>query len=153
LKVGVGAVSFGEDVIVRHQTLQPGVRQVKKGKDDVRLEYNYYECKNTRQFSEFASCECHAIKREPLEQLVLEDIQRIIKLVKKDESGFVNMMTATEDKERKQSVKKADSELTKAKYRITELNRIINRTYEGIGFVNLLAGLVGWFCCLFFPPL
>ena len=105
-------------------------RQVKKGKDDVRLEYNYYECKNARQFSEFASCECHAIKREPLEQLVLEDIQRIMKLVKKDESGFVNMVTATEDKERKQSVKKADSELTKAKYRIVELNRIINRTYE-----------------------
>jgi len=105
-------------------------RQIKKGKGGIRLEYNYYKCRNARQFSEFATCFCHAIKREPLEQLVLEDIQRIVSLAKTSEKKFVEKVTTSEGKERKQTIKKAETELSKAKFRIDELDRIISKTYE-----------------------
>ena len=105
-------------------------RQIKKGRGGVRLEYCYYECRNARQFTEFASCDCHAVKRELLEQLVLEDIQKIMVDAKKHETKFVEKVTASEGRERKQAIRKAETELTKAGFRIIELDRIINRIYE-----------------------
>ena len=105
-------------------------RQIKKGRDDVRIEYCYYECRNARQFSEFATCDCHAIKREPLEQLVLDEIQQVVAEAKENEVKFIEKMTASEGRERKQMIKKAETELSKAGFRIEELDRIINRIYE-----------------------
>jgi DNA invertase Pin-like site-specific DNA recombinase len=105
-------------------------RQIKKGRDGERLEYCYYECRNARQFSEFATCDCHAIKREPLEQLVLEEIQQIVTDVKKHEARFIEKVSASESKERTRAIKKAETELTKSAFRINELDRIISRIYE-----------------------
>ena len=105
-------------------------RQVKKGKDGVRLEYNYYECRNARLPCGLQTCDCHAIKREPLEQLVLEDIQSIVKYARQYESQFMQKVTSDSDKTRKQTLKKAESELDKSRLRITALDRIITATYE-----------------------
>ena len=105
-------------------------RQIKKGRDGARLEYCYYECRNARQFSEFATCDCHAVKREPLEQLVLDDIRRVVGQVKSHEGKFIEKVTVSEGRERKQMIKKAETELTKSRFRIEELDRIISRIYE-----------------------
>jgi len=106
-------------------------RQSRKGRGGVQLEYCYYECRNSRVCQgEFSTCTTHAIKKEYLEELVLKDLQRIMAFAKNSEDKFVAKVTASEGKERQRALRKAESELYKSRYRITELDRIISRIYE-----------------------
>ena len=61
---------------------------------------------------------------------MLEDIQRVIRTAKQSESGFVEKITVSEGKERNKAIKRAETELSGARFRIDELDRIISRIYE-----------------------
>ncbi len=92
-------------------------RQIKKD-----VEYCYFECRNARNRNENVTCTCHAVKREPLEQMVLEEIQQIVRCAKSSESTFIEKLRDSDVYERKQALKNAETELAKAKRRISELD-------------------------------
>ena len=100
-------------------------RQIKKD-----VEYCYFECRNARNRNENITCTCHAVKREPLEQLVLEEIQQIVQCAKSSEGKLMEKLRASECQERRQALKTAETEFAKTKQRIAELDRIISKIYE-----------------------
>ena len=62
--------------------------------------------------------------------MALDRIQRIISLAQKDEAGFIKELNEASGKDDEKALKKAQGELTKAKGRITALDRIISKIYE-----------------------
>jgi len=106
-------------------------RQVKKGKDGARYEYNYYDCAWSPAFkTEFATCTCHSVNRERLEELVLMYVRRDMEHAKAYEQEFLETVNAKQGKEQQSTLRKSQSELSKARKRITELDDIITRTFE-----------------------
>jgi len=92
--------------------------------------YCHFVCKNSRAYSERPSCTSHSILRENLEAVVLQDLQRVLKLAKTDEQKFAEKLSAASRKESERGLQKAKAELTKAKTRIGTLDRIISKIYE-----------------------
>lgn len=92
--------------------------------------YCYYVCKNSRTFSDYLSCTPHSIQREALEAVVLQDLQRVIRLAKKDERKFAEKLTAAASCENERCLQKVKNELVKAKTRISTLDRIVSKLYE-----------------------
>lgn len=93
-------------------------------------EYCYYVCKNSRTYSDIASCTSHSIQREDIEAVVLKDMQRVLKLAKTEEQKFVEKLSTASRKESERGLQKAKNELAKAKTRIGTLDRIISKIYE-----------------------
>jgi len=92
--------------------------------------YCYYVCKNSRTYSDNSSCTPHSIQREALEAVVLQDLQRVIRLAKTDERKFAEKLTAASSRENERGLQKAKNELAKAKTRIGTLDRIVSKLYE-----------------------
>ena len=92
--------------------------------------YCYYICRNSRTYSDNSSCTPHSIQREALETVVLQDLQRVMRLAKTDERRFIGKLTAASDRENERGVQKAKNELSKAKTRIGTLDRIVSKLYE-----------------------
>ena len=92
--------------------------------------YCYYVCKNSRTYSDNSCCTPHSIQREALEAVVLQDLQRVIRLAKTDERKFAEKLTAASTRENERGLQKAKNELAKAKTRISTLDRIISKLYE-----------------------
>ena len=92
--------------------------------------YCYYICKNSRTYSDLPTCTSHSIMRSDIEDVVLKDVQRIIKLAKLDERKFAEKLNTASRKESECGLQKAKSELSKAKTRIEALDRIISKIYE-----------------------
>jgi len=106
-------------------------RARKTGKDGVQIEYCYYECRNSRVCRrEFATCTTHSMRKEYIEELALKDLQCIMGFAKNNEEEFIVKVTASEGKERQRTLRKAETELSKSRHRVLELDRIINRIYE-----------------------
>lgn len=101
-----------------------------KAKGGTVREYYHYVCKNSRSYTEFASCTPHCISREGIEKAVLNNLQTVIKHAKLDEKRFIQKMTDASLREDARSTQKANAERVKAKARIATLDRIISRIYE-----------------------
>jgi hypothetical protein len=106
-------------------------RQSKRGKDGVRLIYNYYNCAMAPVFkTEFATCTCHSVHKERLEELILMYLRRDIEHAQAYEQEFLEKITANQSKEQKSTLRKTEAELSKTRKRIIELDDIITRTFE-----------------------
>ena len=88
---------------------QHGARNTRTLSDGSIKQYNYYVCKNSRSYTEYASCTPHSINREYIEQAVLENLQKIIKMASVDEKRFVQQLADASQKETERSTQKQRS--------------------------------------------
>ena len=65
-----------------------------------------------------------------MEKVVLDDLQRVMKLARMNERKFAERLNAASQKENERRVQRARSEYTKSKTRIAALDRIISKIYE-----------------------
>ena len=90
-------------------------------------EQESYTCANYRSRKQ---CTAHYIRAVVLEQLVLQNLQRVVAYAQEDEDEFVRCVmenkTAVQKTEREQARRK----LEKQEWRISELDRIIQQLYE-----------------------
>ena len=90
-------------------------------------EQESYTCANYRSRKQ---CTAHYIRAVVLEQLVLQNLQRVVAYAQDDEDEFVRCVmenkTAVQKTEREQARRK----LEKQEWRISELDRIIQQLYE-----------------------
>ena len=105
-------------------------RNSRSNKDGSVREYCYYICKNSRTYSDLPSCTSHSIMRRDLEEVVLKDLQWVVKLAKMDERKFAEKLSTASRKESERGFQKAKSEFSKVKTRIETLDRIISKIYE-----------------------
>ena len=101
-----------------------------KNSDGSLRNYCNYVCRNSRSYTQYATCTSHSISRASVEDLVLGDLQRVMRLAKTNEREFVAKLSAADAKETERGLQKAKNELTKSKTRITVLDRIISKIYE-----------------------
>lgn len=101
-----------------------------KNSDGSLRNYCNYVCRNSRSYTQYATCTAHSISRASVEDLVLGDLQRVMKLAKTDERKFVAKLSAADAKETERGLQKAKSELAKTRTRIAALDRIISKIYE-----------------------
>ncbi len=88
-----------------------------------------YSCGQYRRHgSKF--CSCHYIRKDTLEEIVLNDINRHVNLVKDKNTELATILSMQTDSKDKQKLKELNSELETLKSRYTELNAIIKRLYE-----------------------
>lgn len=98
--------------------------------DGTKKMFFYYVCRNSRSYTVYSTCTAHVIKREILEELVLDDLQRILKLAKTDEDKFVERLNTASRKETEKALRQSKSEHSKAVARIAALDRVISKIYE-----------------------
>jgi site-specific DNA recombinase len=101
-----------------------------KNSDGSFRKYCHFVCRNSRTYSDIPTCSPHSILRENLEAVVLKDLQRVLTLAKADEQKFAERLSAASRKESQRGIRKAESELTKAKNRIGAIDRVITKIYE-----------------------
>jgi chromosome segregation ATPase len=65
-----------------------------------------------------------------LEAVILNDLNRVLKLAKTDEKKFAEKLRSASQKENERGVQKAKTELKKSNTRIDALDRIISKIYE-----------------------
>jgi site-specific DNA recombinase len=92
--------------------------------------YCNYVCKNSRSYTEFASCIPHSISRETVEKAIFENLPAVMRMAKLDEKLFIQRLTDASQKETERSAQRARGELAKTKARIATLDRIISKIYE-----------------------
>jgi DNA invertase Pin-like site-specific DNA recombinase len=109
---------------------QHAKRSLRSNSDGSVRKYCTYICKNSRSYSEFTSCTTHSISRSDVEKVVLDDLQRVMKLAKMNERKFAERLNAASQKENERSVQRVRGEYTKSKTRIAALDRIISKIYE-----------------------
>ena len=107
-----------------------GKRNNQKLSDGTKKLFYYYVCRMSRSYSNYGTCTTHSITREAVEAVVLDDLQRILRLARTDENRFVETLNAASRKEGEKALRKVKSEHTKATARIAALDRIISRIYE-----------------------
>lgn len=112
----------GDRLYAKHNSL--------KNSDGSHRTYCHFVCKNSRTNSDNASCTPHSIQRKGLEDIVLQDLQRIAGLANIDEKKFAEKLKAASSHESARSLQKAKNELAKAKSRIGMLDRIVSKLYE-----------------------
>ena len=88
------------------------------------------ECYTCSSYRTRKQCSAHYIRAVVLEQLVLQNLQRVVVYAQEDENEFVRLVMtnklAAQSAEREQAKRK----LEKAEHRINELDAIIRRLYE-----------------------
>ena len=92
-----------------------------------RANYQYYVCGT---YKRFAQCSNHSIRSDIAEQLILDDLRRVIALAGCDEEAFAQSINRESRKDIERKTKKAKSDLTKAECRVVALDRIIRKIYE-----------------------
>ena len=91
-------------------------------------EQESYSCGIYRRYRK--TCSCHYIRVVVLEQLVLQNLQRIVAYVKDDENEFVRRVMENKLTLQRSEQEQAKRNLEKQKRRISELDAIIQRLYE-----------------------
>lgn len=94
--------------------------------------YQYYVCTLYRNSNKHYRNDCtrHGIRREDIEQLVLEKIQETIAFAQGNKAKFAELIHKATIKDGERAIKGKTSELAKADRRIAELDKIIKRIYE-----------------------
>lgn len=88
------------------------------------------ECYTCSSYRTRKQCSAHYIRAVVLEQLVLQNIQRVLAYVQEDEETFVRQVMENSERARKSEWEKTRRELEKKQKRIQELDGIIQRLYE-----------------------
>lgn len=76
------------------------------------------------------ACSCHYIRKDMLEQAVLDDIRRYARLAREDEAGFVEQLLSVSCKKDEQKARSLQTELNAANARVSELEEIMKRLFE-----------------------
>ena len=76
------------------------------------------------------NCVSHQIRNVVVEQLLLQDLQRVTSFAREHEDEFLQLITSNSEKELNKELKDCHKEYEQAKARISKLDTIIQRLYE-----------------------
>lgn len=90
---------------------------------------DYYLCGNYRQLTR--ACTMHYIKTSSVKKLILTAIREVSAYVREDEQAFNSLIRDAAAAGREQTVREQKKRLSTVESRITELDDLIKRLYEG----------------------
>ena len=91
----------------------------------------YYVCRTfSNSRAGHRECFSHCTPRQYIEELILGEIQRVTAFAREREEEFVALVEKTHERVADNKLRSSAIELDKANQRITELDRIIKKTYE-----------------------
>jgi len=94
---------------------------------DVAKDYSAYLC---RRYANGRKCTRHSINRQLLEELVLEELQRVTAFARRDRAKFTEAIRSEKDKAAQKALRAKTAQLAKDEKRVADLDAIINRIYE-----------------------
>jgi len=95
--------------------------------------HSYYICSRFRSKNNLLNekdCTRHSITKADLETIALAKIQETVSFAKADKEKFTELVYRSTNQDNDKAIKIKTSELTKAKKRVAELDKIISRIYE-----------------------
>ena len=92
------------------------------------LEKEYFVCATYRNVK--GGCTSHQIRNVVVEQLVLEDLRKVLRFSKEHEAEFIQLVMKNSEKVLAQELKQNQKEYEQAKARIATLDKIIQKLYE-----------------------
>ena len=94
-----------------------------------RREQEYYLCAEYRKSRDICGS-THSIRTVILEELILQNLCKVVSYAREQEDQFVKMVMDMDEKERSKGLAKKKKLLTDAEKRISELDRIFKHLYE-----------------------
>ena len=94
-----------------------------------RREQEYYLCAGYRKSRDICGS-THSIRTVILEELILQNLCKVVSYAREQEDQFVKMVMDMDEKERSKGLAKKKKILTDAEKRISELDRIFEHLYE-----------------------
>ena len=94
-----------------------------------RREQEYYLCAGYRKSRDICGS-THSIRTVILEELILQNLCKVVSYAREQEDQFVKMVMDMDEKERSKGLAKQKKLLTDAEKRISELDRIFKHLYE-----------------------
>lgn len=94
-----------------------------------RREQEYYLCAGYRKSRDICGS-THSIRTAILEELILQNLCKVVSYAREQEDQFVKMVMDMDEKERSKGLAKKKKLLTDAEKRISELDRIFKHLYE-----------------------
>ena len=94
-----------------------------------RWEQEYYLCAGYRKSRDICGS-THSIRTVILEELILQNLCKVVSYAREQEDQFVKMVMDMDEKERSKGLAKKKKLLTDAEKRISELDRIFKHLYE-----------------------
>ena len=88
----------------------------------------YFVCATYRKIK--GGCSSHQIRNVVVEQLLLQDLQRVTSFAREHEDEFLHLITSNSEKELNKELKDCHKEYEQAKARTAKLDTIIQRLYE-----------------------
>lgn len=88
----------------------------------------YFVCTTYRKIKD--GCSSHQIKNVVVEQLLLQDLQRVTAFAREHKNEFMQLITSNSEKELNKELKDSRKEYEQAKARISKLDTIIQKLYE-----------------------
>ncbi len=88
-----------------------------------------YTCGRNRRYGK-EGCTCHYIRKSTLTEVVLNDIRKHARLTADDEAGLVKRLLSVNDDKEERQIQALNAELSTAKARYFDLDRIIKRLFE-----------------------
>lgn len=88
----------------------------------------YFVCATYRKVK--GGCSSHQIRNVVVEQLLLQDLQRVTSFAREHEDEFLQLITSNSEKELNKALKDSHKEYEQAKTRTAKLDTIIQRLYE-----------------------
>jgi DNA invertase Pin-like site-specific DNA recombinase len=88
-----------------------------------------YTCGRNRRFGK-EGCTCHYIRKDTLVEIVLNDIRKHARLAAEDEDQFAQQLQSMHGGKEERQMQALTNELSAAKIRYSELDRIIKRLFE-----------------------
>ncbi len=88
----------------------------------------YFVCATYRKIK--GGCSSHQIRNVVVEQLLLQDLQRVTSFAREHEDEFLQLITSNSEKELNKELKDCHKEYEQAKARTAKLDTIIQRLYE-----------------------
>jgi len=75
-------------------------------------------------------CSSHQIRNVVVEQLITEDLRKVLAFAKEREEEFIETVTSNSEKERAKELRQVQKEYDQAQTRITAIDKIIRKLYE-----------------------
>ena len=91
-------------------------------------EKEYFVCATYRKIK--GGCTSHQIRNVVVEQLVLEDLRKVLRFAKEHEPEFIQLVMKNSEKELNKELKQNQKDYEQAQARIVTLDRIIQKLYE-----------------------
>ena len=91
-------------------------------------EKEYFVCATYRKVK--GGCSSHQIRNVVIEQLLLDDLQRVTNYARNHEAEFLQLVTKSSEKALEKEIRDSRREYDEAKARIAKLDTLIQRIYE-----------------------